>query len=126
MNLVSKILTAFIFIVVLQSCTNSVINEHQLISENVSQYDRATFRIVVGELYQNPYDQEEVMLDMVINPPAGKEVVLPCFYDSTAKQSTIWKARYAPSDAGTYSYYFKLTKADGTTQSSTGEFTVLR
>lgn len=125
MHLLFKILSIALVVFFLQSCSDSVIKEHQLIAENVSQYDRATFRIEVGELYENPYDQEEVMLDMVINTPGGDEVVLPCFYDSIAGQSTIWKARYAPSEAGEYSYYYKLTKPGGTTESSTGEFTVL-
>lgn len=124
MQSITKAIIIILLTVLLQSCTGGLIRNHQQLTSSVSQYDRATFRIEVGELYKNPYDQEEVMLDMIIYTPGGEEIILPCYFDSTSGENTIWKARYAPSKIGQYGYHFRLTKPGTSIVSSEAEFDV--
>ena len=105
--------------VILTGCAENVIT-HRLMTSEVRQYTKAEFAIQLDETFQNPYDQNEVRLDMVLNTPSGKELVLPCFFDGDSKQ---WRARFTPVETGTYQYKFTLTKAgDEVSQSKGAQF----
>jgi hypothetical protein len=87
--------------------TVTLINRHPL------QYQKAEFTIRLNERWQNPYLQEDVALDMMLTTPSGKQLKLPCYYESgESGQLSLWKARFAPQEKGRYQYELQFTKAE--------------
>jgi hypothetical protein len=59
--------------------------------------------------WQNPFLQEEVAVDMLITSPSGRKMTLPCFHESGGSgEVSLWKARFAPQETGTYTYTVRL------------------
>jgi hypothetical protein len=74
----------------------------------VTEYEKAEWDIDVSAPFANPYDQKDIALDMVMVAPSGNPVILPCYFESGDSSSSLWKARFAPREAGKYTYYFRL------------------
>jgi hypothetical protein len=75
------------------------------------QYMRVDIDIELVAKWKNPYLSEEVALDMLLTTPSGRQTVLPCFYDSgESGKTSLWKARFAPQESGTYTYAFRLSE----------------
>lgn len=80
-------------------------------SANLSQYEKSEWNLQISTSFENPYLQEELALNMILITPSGKELILPCYYESgQSGQVSNWKARFLPQEAGTYSYNFQLWK----------------
>lgn len=75
------------------------------------QYEKAEWDITVNTVFENPYLQEDVSLDMDLTSPSGKKLSLPCYYESGLSGSdSQWKARFMPQEFGTYRYILRLNK----------------
>jgi len=96
------------------------INSDSLLNKTVIEYEKAEWNIRLSAYFNNPYDQKEISLDMVLTSPSGNPVVLPCYFDS---ENALWKSRFSPQEKGQYSYYFLLTKGDSSVQSVKKSFT---
>ena len=73
----------------------------------VELYSRADFEVSLKGVWDNPYRQQEVTLDMVITTPDGSTLVLPCFHKSgKSGELSTWEARFMPREVGAYSYTF--------------------
>jgi len=90
----------------------------------IKEYERAEWNIEVKADFKNPYNQQQVCLDMVMTSPSGKPVVLPCYFDKGTTIDALWKARFAPQESGTYQYCFRLKTTDGETESAKQSFMV--
>lgn len=101
--------------------SNSSVNYKQL-TDNIQQYEKAEFQINLKENYKNPYDAREIALNMIIKSPAGDSLFLPCYFETGDSVGSQWKARFAPQEAGNYSYYFQVVK-DGQQMSNSSEAT---
>lgn len=76
-----------------------------------TQYEKAEWMIELKTEFANPYDFNEIALDMQIVTPSGKELSLPCFYVSgQSAEPSQWKARFTPREAGEYKAIFKLSQ----------------
>ena len=85
-----------------------------LVNKSVLQYQKAEWDIELTTLFVNPYDLNELTLDMVITSPNTAKLVLPCYYVAGKSGSkSQWKARFTPREAGRYSYRLELKKATG-------------
>ncbi|HEY3401752.1 MAG TPA: cellulase family glycosylhydrolase [Ohtaekwangia sp.] len=73
------------------------------------QYALHEFVITTTGSFSNPFDSREVMLDMILNSPSGKEFVLPCFFEKANGKTNVWRARLMLQEAGAYQYRFRLT-----------------
>lgn len=73
------------------------------------QYEKSEWDITVKASWKNPYLYTDISLDMIIESPSGKQLLLPCYYESgKSGSSSKWKARFAPKETGQYRYTFKL------------------
>jgi hypothetical protein len=72
------------------------------------QYSKVEWTITTNGKFINPFDSREVRLDMVLESPSKKELVLPCYYEISTGKINLWHARFTPQEAGVYRYYFKL------------------
>lgn len=121
--LMTKKIALFIFFLVHAGTMFSQITpEYSLLTTRVWQYQKAEWNIDINETFQNPFDSREVSLDMMITTPSGRSLVLPCYYDTVQTKGTLWKARFAPQEAGKYSYFFRLATQKATTDSRAGFF----
>lgn len=97
------------------------IKKAELINSEVFQYQKTEFYVFLKASWSNPYAFNEIALDMILISPSGKQLSLPCFYESgNSGNESVWKARFAPREAGVYSYQFKLME-NGKMVSSTPE-----
>ena len=93
-----------------------VIHSVKKLNDTITQFEKAEWEIHLTADYNNPFNQKQVSLDMLLTSPSGKPLLLPCYFDNNT-----WKARFTPQEAGVYHYTFHLTngKADTATQSAT-------
>jgi hypothetical protein len=76
----------------------------------VLQYEKVEFDVEVTGAFSNPYDAADITLDMSITNPQGASLKLPCFFISGDAIGSQWKARFAPQQAGNYTFNFELRK----------------
>jgi hypothetical protein len=95
------------------------INRVTLLTDKPELFAKVEIDIRLVETWENPYLQEDIALDMFIITPSGKNLKLPCYYESgESGKESIWKARFTPQETGNYQYSFKLTKDSKVVSSS--------
>lgn len=106
------------------ACTEGPITRTSQIDQRVEQYERADFEIEINRTFENPYDQYEIKVDMILESPSGKSITLPCFFDRSHNGTSFFRARFAPGEYGTYTYYFAYTSANDESITATSNFEV--
>jgi hypothetical protein len=76
----------------------------------VLQYERAQFSLDVAGDFVNPYRSNDIRVDMLLTAPSGESIFLPCYYESGASPSSVWKARFSPRETGEFTYHFELRR----------------
>lgn len=90
---------------------NAQIQYSKLINKNVNQYLKAEWEIYLNTTFKNPFDMNDISLNMLLTSPSGKKLVLPCYFVSgKSGDKSLWKARFTPRIKGKYSYQFELKK----------------
>ena len=98
---------------------NAQIQHSTLLNKEVNQYQKAEWNISLKTTFENPFDMNDISLDMVLTAPSGKKLVQPCYFESgTTGNESLWKARFTPREKGNYSYRFELKKASAEVSSS--------
>jgi hypothetical protein len=113
---------AFLYAVFLPGLAGGGITGYQLLNAKVRQFEKAEWNVSVTASFHNPYDQQEISLDMVMVSPSGQPVVLPCYYEQGDSSGSLWKARFAPQEIGGYTYFFRLTQKGKERTSTPGVF----
>lgn len=98
---------------------------YKLENKTVRLYEKAEWDIDIPASFTNPFDQQDITLDLVLTAPNGQPLKLPCFYTSSNGGVAYWKARFAPQQTGTYRYHFVMNGKLMKGQSVEGKFTVL-
>jgi hypothetical protein len=119
------ILFLLITVLVLKGCTQKIINSSTLLTKEVRQYEMAEFNIQLSSTFKNPYDQNEIALDMVLISPANKKTILPCYFVSENNDRSLWKAKFTPRESGVYSYQFELVKLNAKIKSARKSFNAI-
>ena len=70
--------------------------------------------------YENPFF--DVSLDVILTSPDSKQVRIGGFY----YRQDLWKARFAPSELGRWTYRFAFRNAQGQAASGEGDFTCIK
>lgn len=104
------------------------INGFKTVGSSPVQYAKSEWTIDIAQKFENPYLQQDIMLDMYLTAPSGKKLILPCFFQpaesgnaapvadskagtARADHNGNWRARFTPQETGKYGFYFKLTQA---------------
>jgi len=82
----------------------------------VERYGLLSIDTAVDADFKNPYDPDDIRVDVVFAAPSATEIIMPCFHRSGRSPSSLWQCRLAPLEEGNYS-----CKATVTTPSGTGE-----
>ncbi|RFZ85879.1 DUF5060 domain-containing protein [Mucilaginibacter terrenus] len=77
------------------------------------QYEKFEWTINLSAAFTNPYDQHDIKVDMEIISPSGKQLGLPCYYESGDSKASVWKGRFAPQQTGEYRYTFVVKSKSG-------------
>ncbi|MCC6158318.1 MAG: DUF5060 domain-containing protein [Deltaproteobacteria bacterium] len=89
-------------------------------------YDRVEFSITLGDAYANPYDPDEIEVNLELETPGGDTIVVPAFWFEpyersldgdlekwTASGDGGFRARFAPLETGSYTGLVRATDGDG-------------
>lgn len=104
------------------------------LTEEGEQFAKIELLIQVDRKYQNPFDPEEVAVDLQIRSPSGKDVKLPAFWYQPYERRVLersrpsdwvypaggpeWRARFTPTEPGPYELVAQCTDAEGQAESS--------
>ena len=108
-------------------------------AKQVKRYEKIEFSLQVAAFCKNPYDPDEIALEIELTAPSGKRIVLPAFYyqhferqrlDQGRRKTewlypvgdAVWKARFVPTEAGVYSCAAKLKDGGGAARSASIAF----
>lgn len=96
------------------------------LSGNTIQFQKSEWEIKLNSAWENPYNDADIALNMILTAPSGRELLLPCYYESgNSNDTSVWKARFAAREAGGYTYRFELLKNSRVIdQSGTDDFMV--
>lgn len=74
-------------------------------------YQKTEWDITLKESWQDPYLVSDLALDMILLSPSGRTLSLPCYFESGKSGSaSLWKARFAPQEIGTYTCFLRLSR----------------
>ncbi len=108
-----KVFALFLFTILsVNIIAQNFIESVNILTDNPHQYEKTEFEINLTANYINPYISHDIMLDMLLASPSGREFILPCFYVEGDAAGSTWNARFAPQEAGEYSYKFNLSAKD--------------
>ena len=96
--------------------------KYALLNRKVNQFEKAEWTINLSEAFINPYDQKDIGLNLLLTSPSGRFLSLPCYFESGDKKASVWKARFAPQEAGGYVYHFELNCKSGRHESTAASF----
>ena len=104
-------------------------------ADRVSRYDKFELTVELGATYDNPYDPDDVALNAVFTAPSGREVSVPGFFMVEHERRVedghevmqprgngVWRVRFAPSEAGTYTWQLSLRDRSGQVNGGEGGF----
>lgn len=69
----------------------------------IGRFETLTARIALSTPFTNPYDSDDIQVDLLVNTPDGQKLALPCFYTSGSSEESEWEARYTAMQAGKHS-----------------------
>lgn len=119
LNILSIFIASITFLVVsgnlLYSSDISVIPSSNLIEKFETLY----IKIDLTHPFTNPYDPEDILVDVIIKAPNGDKLILPCFYNSGPYKKSEWEARFTAMQTGTHSYYIQIISYQDTSISKT-------
>lgn len=80
--------------------------------------------LTMSVAYANPFDQNDVKVDLIATSPTGKTIVQPCFWKSGTSASSVWEARWTPREVGAFTYKITVVKNGETSTSADQSLTV--
>ncbi len=102
----------------------------------VARYAKFEVSFEVHGHWRDPFDPAQVAVDCLIDPPQGSPLIVPAFFYQAYQReevdnreqlvrvgAPVWKARFAPTEAGTYRFRLRLTNAGRTVESEPAAFT---
>jgi hypothetical protein len=129
-------LIAILALGVSQATATTIISGISQNSSTIGRYTKYELTFTLSKTYTNPFDPCEVDVMVTFHQPDGTDVNIPGFYYRayttsgsnpeyyTTAGAISWKARFAPSQLGSYTCDIKVKDADGTaTATSAGSFT---
>jgi len=106
-----KLLSTLFLIGATSYSISGQITQIDQLTENPLQYDKIEWEILLKASWNNPYNDSEIALNLHLTAPSGKELLLPCYYESgKSDEPSVWKARFAARESGPYRYFFELIK----------------
>jgi len=82
-------------------------------SKSIKKFETLTLQIKLAQLFENPFNPDEIRVDALIQTPIEKTVILPCFYKSGESEKSQWEARFTAMHPGKHEIRIQsITKDD--------------
>ena len=101
-----------------------IIQSVSIVNNTIEQYEKLEIQIDLESVHQNPYDPNDVRVDLNLTLPDGSEITLPCFYESGPAHNARFLARFSPRMAGMYAGTVSVEDLGGTDISEALNFEV--
>ncbi len=92
-------------------------------TESVGMYEKVELIIELEAEFSNPFDPEEIDLQVEFTAPSGETRRVWGFFNPTTADS-VWMARFAPTEVGVWKYVVHVRDQHGTASGEPGSFTV--
>lgn len=101
------------FFIPINSISQIQLLKYSLFSEDVEQSESQFCQLQTKAQFINPFDVNDIRIDLLINTPLGDEIVQPGFYYGKQNDISFWGIRFTPMEVDNYSYHFKIkTQSD--------------
>ncbi len=90
----------------------------QLNTANVPKYKKLEIQLELNAHYDNPYDQQEVRVEVTFTAPNGVISLVSGYWDGN------WKVRFTPSQVGQWQYAITVVDFNGLSEPHSDIFTV--
>ncbi|MCL4504716.1 MAG: cellulase family glycosylhydrolase [Chloroflexi bacterium] len=84
-------------------------------AQNIDQDGRLDLDISTNVQVDNPFDPDQIAIDIHLNSPTGKPITIPAFFTQDFRPAThepiwpqTWKARFTPTEEGTWTAHATL------------------
>jgi len=81
------------------------------------KYAPIYFTINHNLTFSNPYNPDDIKVDLYITAPDSSNLILPCFYKSGYSGGSSWEGRFTPKQVGVY-FYKAIISKQGSIQNS--------
>jgi len=105
----------------------------------VGKYEKVEFVVVARSGHENPFDPQEIDVTLMLTAPDGRQLSVPAFHCQDFQRrrlagrrktsdwiypvgSPVWKARFAPTQTGTYAAVARLRRRGSTVRSESVRF----
>jgi len=100
------------FFIPINSISQIPLLKYSTFSEDV-QSESQFCQLQTKAQFINPFDVNDIRVDLLINTPSGDEIVQRGFYYGKQNDISFWGIRFTAMEVGNYSYHFKIkTQSD--------------
>lgn len=111
-------------------------------TNQVGKYQKIEFSLAISGQYTNPFDPDEVQVDLRLQTPSRHQLTIPAFYGQNYERRDLgpgvqhrewlypsgvpsWKARFSPTELGTYEAVATVKNSSGVCTSAVVTFKCL-
>lgn len=97
----------------------------ELIKKIIPKYGRMEVRAEIESLGLNPYDPDEIRVDLLLKSPSGARKTAPGFFFAAKSGQALgddWRVRFSPDEEGEWNAELVMTTSDGSRDSQSFEF----
>ena len=115
----------YIFLATTNSNSQTQLLNFSTIPLEVEQYEPQFCQLQIKSQSINPFDLNDIRLEMLINAPSGEKIFQPGFFDAEKNTISFWGINFTPVEIGYYSYQFKIQSQRDTIFTKTFSFKVV-
>lgn len=105
----NQLFTLILLVFCLETSAQASRLTYKQLNKLVGLYQKTEWDIKLQEQFADPYNSDEIKLDMIISTPSGRHLALPCYFNGNIVGEPFdWKARFAPQETGEYTYFFRM------------------
>ncbi|MDX2186752.1 MAG: DUF5060 domain-containing protein [Opitutaceae bacterium] len=117
MRVSPRILAAAALAAVIPSAHSAVLESATLLTPQPERFAKVEYVVIGKASFKDPYRSADVRLDLSLTSPSGRKVVVPGYFDrGPSDQSSVWRVRFAPEEAGKFSGILVFKDATGASE----------
>jgi hypothetical protein len=90
--------------------------------DSVGRFDKFELSAGIDAAFDNPFDFDQVHLQVAVTSPSGSVSTVDGFYFEDVRGVSLWKARFAPGETGTWKFTVVISDSTGTGDTTSGSF----
>lgn len=120
-----RLLAAVLLLLAGAGTAGAAIERVSVLTRSPERFARVDIVAVLTAAWVDPFDAEDVRVDLELTAPSGKAVVVPAFLERGASgRPSVWAVRFAPAEAGLYTGRLAVASRAGREESAAVSFSV--